>query len=106
MARLLRVAHRLLFPPNKGDKIHAVHVLMHLAERYQVLLTCLVDDADDLNHVEFLRSRVADPAIARIDGRARRFMSACILARLCLRSFPKRTRAIRAIRTRSSFLPA
>jgi hypothetical protein len=97
------VAHRLPFPPNKGDKIRAFHVLTHLAERHEVLLACLVDDADDLKHVESLRSRVADLAIARIDGRARRFMSACILVRLCLRSFPKRTRAIR---TRSSFLPA
>ena len=80
MARLLMVAHRLPFPPNKGDKIRAFHVLTHLAERHEVLLACLVDDADDLKHVASLRSRVAGLAIARIDGRARRLMSARSLA--------------------------
>jgi sugar transferase (PEP-CTERM/EpsH1 system associated) len=81
MSRLLMIAHRMPFPPNKGDKIRAYHVLTHLAQRHDVSLACLIDDPADLKHVETLRSQVGQLAVGRIDGRLRRLASARSLLR-------------------------
>jgi sugar transferase (PEP-CTERM/EpsH1 system associated) len=51
MARILFLAHRLPYPPNKGDKVRSYHLLRHLAERHQVHLGTFVDDPDDLQHL-------------------------------------------------------
>ena len=75
MSRLLMLAHRLPFPPNKGDKIRAFNVLAHLSQRHDVWLGCLVDDAADVVHVDALRRHARDVAYDRIDGRARRLRS-------------------------------
>jgi len=80
MARLLMIAHRLPYPPNKGDKIRAFNVLAHLAARHEVRLACLIDDADDLRHVDELSAKVIELAFERIDGRARKVLSARSLA--------------------------
>ncbi len=47
MEGLLFLAHRIPFPPNKGDKIRSFHLLRHLAARYEVHLGAFVDDAAD-----------------------------------------------------------
>ena len=44
MESLLFLAHRLPFPPNKGDKVRSFHFLQHLAERYRVFLGTFIDD--------------------------------------------------------------
>lgn len=51
MANILFLAHRLPYPPNKGDKVRSYHLLRHLAERHQVHLGSFVDDPDDLQHL-------------------------------------------------------
>ncbi|HQS98937.1 MAG: sugar transferase [Hydrogenophilales bacterium 16-64-46] len=51
---LLFLAHRIPFPPNKGDKIRSFHLLRHLAQRYEIHLGAFVDDPDDWQHVESL----------------------------------------------------
>ena len=66
------LSHRIPFPPNKGDKIRAFHVLAHLVRRHDVRLACLVDDAHDMAHVPALRRIAADVAVERIDGPLRR----------------------------------
>ena len=38
MATVLYLAHRLPFPPDKGDKVRTHHILRALAERHRVLL--------------------------------------------------------------------
>ncbi len=53
---LLFLAHRIPFPPNKGDKIRSFHLLRHLAERYAVHLGAFVDDADDWQHAAQLQT--------------------------------------------------
>jgi sugar transferase (PEP-CTERM/EpsH1 system associated) len=75
MSRLLVLAHRFPFPPNKGDKIRAFNVLAYLARRHEVWLGCLLDDASDLAHVDALRPLAHDVAFTRIDGKARRLGS-------------------------------
>ena len=58
--RLLFLCHRIPYPPNKGEKIRAWHMLAHLAERWDVDLGCLVDDPADLEHCPILRERCAE----------------------------------------------
>lgn len=53
--RLLFLCHRIPFPPEKGEKIRAFHMLEHLAKSWEVELGCLVDDRADLDHVAALR---------------------------------------------------
>jgi sugar transferase (PEP-CTERM/EpsH1 system associated) len=53
--RLLFLAHRIPYPPDKGEKIRAWHMLEHLAKRWRVDLGCLADDPADLRHLPVLR---------------------------------------------------
>jgi sugar transferase (PEP-CTERM/EpsH1 system associated) len=57
--RLLFLAHRIPYPPNKGDKIRAWHMLDHLLREWEVDLGCLVDDPADLQYLDVLRARCA-----------------------------------------------
>ena len=57
--RLLFLAHRIPYPPNKGDKIRAWHMLDHLLRDWEVDLGCLVDDPADLAHLPYLRGLCA-----------------------------------------------
>lgn len=50
MATVLYLAHRLPYPPDKGDKVRSHHILRHLAARHRVLLGSFVDDPADLPH--------------------------------------------------------
>lgn len=54
MADVLFLAHRIPYPPDKGDKIRSWHMLAHLAKRHTVHLGCFVDDADDMKHLPLL----------------------------------------------------
>ncbi|HKS88883.1 MAG TPA: glycosyl transferase, partial [Stellaceae bacterium] len=55
MPDLLFLSHRLPYPPDKGEKIRAWHLLAHLAERYRVHLGCLIDDPLDRDRLGELR---------------------------------------------------
>lgn len=56
MPRLLFLAHRLPYPPDKGDRIRSWHILEHLLGQFDVELGCLSDDVADLDHVPSLRA--------------------------------------------------
>jgi len=47
MDGLLFLAHRIPYPPNKGDKIRSFHLLRHLAKRHAIHLGAFVDDPSD-----------------------------------------------------------
>lgn len=66
--RVLYLAHRLPYPPNKGDKIRSFQILSHLAARHEVHVLCPLDDATDMEHVPTLRALVAGLGYSRIDG--------------------------------------
>lgn len=53
--KILYLAHRIPYPPDKGDKIRSYHTLAYLAERHDVWCACFVDDPTDMQHVETLR---------------------------------------------------
>ncbi|MEJ5349183.1 MAG: TIGR03087 family PEP-CTERM/XrtA system glycosyltransferase [Desulfosoma sp.] len=54
--RILYLAHRIPYPPNKGDKIRSYHEVRYLAQCHEVDLGCLCDDPQDMKHVETLRT--------------------------------------------------
>lgn len=60
MARVLFLAHRIPYPPTKGDKIRSWHFLRHLAASHEVSLACFVDDPDDMAHAGVLRGVCAE----------------------------------------------
>lgn len=72
---LLFLAHRMPYPPNKGDKIRSYHLLRHLAEDYRIYLGCLVDDPADWQYLDELDALCAgvkavalNPLVGRIKG--------------------------------------
>jgi sugar transferase (PEP-CTERM/EpsH1 system associated) len=56
---LLFLCHRIPFPPDKGDKIRAFHILKHLQRNFRVHLGCFYDDPADECHIPILRREVA-----------------------------------------------
>src|SRR5574340_1416697 len=46
--RILYLAHRIPYPPNKGDKIRSYHHVRYLAQQHEVHLIAFVDAAEDL----------------------------------------------------------
>lgn len=66
---ILYLAHRIPYPPNKGDKIRTFHEVKHLAEMHDLYLAFLVDDPADIKHVDALRDYCVDLAWERIAPR-------------------------------------
>lgn len=50
MGDILFLAHRVPFPPDRGDKIRAFHILKHLSARHRVHLVAFADDPADFTH--------------------------------------------------------
>jgi len=60
MEELLFLAHRIPFPPNKGDKVRSYHLVRFLAKHYRLNLGAFIDDPDDWQHVSYLKEMCAD----------------------------------------------
>ncbi len=60
MKEILFLAHRIPFPPDRGDKIRSWHVLKHLARHATVHLACFADDEADAAHLPALREALGD----------------------------------------------
>lgn len=58
--RAILLAHRIPYPPDKGDKIRSWRLLGCLSERYDVSLGCFVDDPDDHRHEGTVRALCAE----------------------------------------------
>jgi polysaccharide biosynthesis protein PslH len=52
---ILFLAHRIPYPPNRGDKMRSWHVLRHLGRYATVHLGAFADDAEDAAHLGALR---------------------------------------------------
>ena len=59
MGDLLFLAHRVPFPPDRGDKIRSYNILRHLAARHRIHLATFADDEADVAAAEALRPMVA-----------------------------------------------
>jgi len=69
MEELLFLAHRIPFPPNKGDKIRSFNVLRFLAQRYRVHLGAFVDDAADWERADELEALCAETHLTALNKR-------------------------------------
>ena len=52
--RILYLAQRVPYPPDRGDKITTYHEVRHLARHHDVAVACLADGEADLAHVASL----------------------------------------------------
>ena len=72
MHDLLFLAHRVPYPPDKGDKIRAWHMFRHLAQTHRMHLGCFIDDPADWEHLPTLKAMCADVACFPLDPRRAR----------------------------------
>ena len=52
---ILYLAHRIPYPPDKGDKIRSFHQIRHLSKKHRVHLVCMVDDSEDVKYIPKLQ---------------------------------------------------
>jgi len=69
MPEILFLAHRIPFPPNRGDKIRSWHVLRTLAGMAKVHLACFADDEPDAAHLTALRAALPQLGDAHVEVR-------------------------------------
>ena len=56
MTDLLFLAHRIPYPPDKGEKIRSFNILRHLARTHRIHLGCLMAEPDEPPHLETLKT--------------------------------------------------
>lgn len=64
---LLFLCHRIPFPPNKGDKIRAYHLLKFLADHYRVYLGAFIDDPLDWQYVPDVEAICEETLFIKLD---------------------------------------
>ena len=75
MDGLLFLAHRIPFPPNKGDKIRSFHLLRHLSTHYAIHLGAFVDDPDDWQYQDALKPYCASIKLLPLNPRRAKLAS-------------------------------
>jgi sugar transferase (PEP-CTERM/EpsH1 system associated) len=77
--KILFLAHRTPFPPDKGDKIRSFHLFSHLARSHKIAAVYFVDDPKDFAHTTFLhslcRGRVIPVRLSRVAAMCRGLFS-------------------------------
>lgn len=68
---ILYLAHRIPYPPNKGDKIRSYHEVKYLSESHNVDLICLADDPKDYEYEFDLEKMCNRVRVFPINGKAR-----------------------------------
>jgi len=69
MSEILFLAHRIPYPPDKGDKIRSYHLLRALVEQHTVHLGTFVDDPADWEHARTVESMCGETCIRPLDPR-------------------------------------
>ena len=64
---ILFLAHRVPFPPDRGDKIRSHYLLRHLATLAPVHVGCFADDARDLGQLDALDAVAASRMVVLRD---------------------------------------
>jgi sugar transferase (PEP-CTERM/EpsH1 system associated) len=65
--KILYLAHRIPYPPNKGDKIRSYHHVRHLAQRHELHLLSFVDQPGDAEFAGALREYCASVVLISLD---------------------------------------
>lgn len=81
MGNVLFLAHRMPYPPNKGDKVRSYHLLRHLQQQHRVFLGTFIDTHDDDEHLPTLRSLCPDLHVERIHPKLSKLLSLAGLLR-------------------------
>jgi len=87
MSEILFLAHRIPFPPDRGDKIRSFNVLRHLCQLTKVHLACFADDEADAAHLAALREALGG-ALGEAHVEVRRTSRAAAGARALLSGKP------------------
>jgi sugar transferase (PEP-CTERM/EpsH1 system associated) len=77
---LLHLAHRVPYPPDKGDRIRTYHTLARLAKKARVWLACLADEPVSAEADAALRAVAERVAVVPAGGRLRWLRGASSLA--------------------------
>ncbi len=88
MEDLLFLAHRIPYPPDKGDKIRSWNILRYLARSYRIHLGAFVDDPRDLRYRDKLGSVCASTHLIPLQPVAARLRSLSGLGRKIPLSIP------------------
>lgn len=79
---ILFLAHRLPYPPNRGDKIRSWHILNALGKLAPVHVAALVDDPADWDHARVIEAVASSISLApRAPGRAGAMLRALLSGR-------------------------
>ena len=75
MKDLLFIAHRIPYPPDKGEKIRGLNLLKHLSKSYRIHLGCLMDSTEDPPHLETLREWCTESTGFPIDKKRQKLLA-------------------------------
>lgn len=64
--KILYLAHRVPYPPNKGDKIRALWEIKSLSGQHEIDLFCFYDHEEDRNSIDALRQYCRDCYVERL----------------------------------------
>jgi sugar transferase (PEP-CTERM/EpsH1 system associated) len=81
MRDILFLAHRMPYPPDRGDKMRSFHILRYLATRHRVHLLTFAHDAADIAHGESLLPFVASMHVEMRPQNIARQLSALVTGR-------------------------
>ena len=69
MRDLIFIAHRIPYPPDKGEKIRGLNLIKHLSKSYRIHLGCLMDQPGEAGHIPALREWCTEVGSFPIDKR-------------------------------------
>jgi len=70
--RILFLAHRIPYPPNKGDKIRSYNMLQYLTKYHEVYLGCPIDEKSDVQYIKPLQAQVKEFIFSTIQPRIKK----------------------------------
>jgi polysaccharide biosynthesis protein PslH len=76
---LLYLAHRLPYPPDKGDRIRSYHLLKSLSDRVDVHLACFADEPVRPSDLDELRRLCRQVEVIPLGDRSRQIRAFCSL---------------------------
>jgi len=83
--KILYLAHRIPYPPNKGDKIRSFNEIRYLSARHEIHLACLSDNKKDLDYQKDLYKYCKTVKVVSIDQRVSKLKAAaCLFTRMPL----------------------
>lgn len=72
---ILFLAHRIPYPPDKGDKIRAYNEILHFSKKHSVDVCCLVDDPADRKYIDPLRRMCRSLELVEINAKIKKICS-------------------------------